>query len=118
MPRLNTKQPPARIQIQDLEPQVDCGRYPVKAPVGDRVTVRATIFRDGHDKLRAVVRYRPSGTRKWLERPLAFLGNDRWEGGFDVTDVGRWQYTVAAWTDPYATWLDEHVKGVTTAVVP
>ena len=37
-----------RIQIQAVEPIVDCGRYPVKATVGDHVDVYATVFKDGH----------------------------------------------------------------------
>ena len=101
-----TKQPP-RIQIQNVRPQVDCGRYPVKRTVGDRVEVTADIFKDGHDQLRAVVRYRPAGSRKWEERPLEFLGNDHWRGDFDVTSLGRWQYTIEAWVDRYATFVDE-----------
>ena len=103
---LPKKQPP-RIQIQNVEPQVDCGRYAVKRTVGDRVEVTADIFKDGHDQLRAVVRYRREGTRKWLEEPLEFLGNDHWRGAFEVTGLGRWQYTVEAWVDPYATFVDE-----------
>ena len=59
MPRATTtRQAPARIQIQAVQPQVDCGRYPVKRTEGDRVAVSANIFKDGHDILRAVVRYR------------------------------------------------------------
>ena len=42
---------PPRIQIQDVQPQVDCGRFPVKACLGDTVPVSATIFRDGYDKI-------------------------------------------------------------------
>ena len=64
---VTSRQPPARIQIQDLRPQVDCGRHPTKATVGDRVEVSANVFRDGHDILRAVVRYRRTGARRWLE---------------------------------------------------
>src|SRR5215211_4759729 len=62
-----------RIQIQDVEPQVDGGRYPVKASVGDRVRVGATIFRDGHEQLAGVVRSRPPGARRWRESPGAAL---------------------------------------------
>ena len=51
MPLPKTTQPPARIQIQAIEPIVDCGRYAVKRTVGDRVDVYATIFKDGHDTL-------------------------------------------------------------------
>ena len=101
------KKRPPRIQIQNVEPQVDCGRYPVSRTVGDSVEVTADIFKDGHDQLRAVVRYRREGARKWLERPLEFLGNDRWRGGFEVDELGRWQYTVEAWVDRYATFVDE-----------
>ena len=51
VPLPKTTQPPARIQIQAIEPIVDCGRYAVKRTVGDRVDVYATIFKDGHDTL-------------------------------------------------------------------
>src|ERR1700733_6842778 len=54
-----SKQPPARIVIQYPQPAVDGGQYPAKRCVGDTVVVSADIFRDGHDILRAVVRYRP-----------------------------------------------------------
>ncbi|MEX2210542.1 MAG: maltotransferase domain-containing protein, partial [Gaiellaceae bacterium] len=90
-----------------MRPQVDCGSYPVKATQGDDVPVSATIFKDGHDILRAAVRYRSPGSRKWLESPLEPLGNDHWEGGFEVTELGTWQFTIEAWVDRYATMLDE-----------
>ncbi|MDX6398137.1 MAG: hypothetical protein QOJ43_1545 [Gaiellaceae bacterium] len=107
MPALTGKQPPARILIQDVRPQVDCGRYPVKVTQGDPVAVEATIFKDGHDILRAVVRCRPAGSRKWLERPLEPVGNDLWRGTFEPTELGRWQFAIEAWVDRYATLLDE-----------
>ena len=107
MPLPSLKQPPARIQIQDVRPQVDCGRYPVKSTQGDSVEISANIFKDGHDILRAVVRYRHEGTRKWLERPLEPVGNDHWEGRFEASTLGRWQFTIEAWVDRYATLLDE-----------
>ncbi|HWN23432.1 MAG TPA: alpha-1,4-glucan--maltose-1-phosphate maltosyltransferase [Gaiellaceae bacterium] len=106
MPKLPSKRPP-RIQIQNVRPQVDCGRHPVKATTGDRIAVTADIFKDGHDVLRAVVRYRPLGTRKWNERPLEPLGNDHWAGSFEVTQLGRWQFGIEAWVDRGSTLLDE-----------
>jgi hypothetical protein len=39
VPLPNTKQPPGRIQIQAIEPIVDCGRFAVKRTTGDRVDV-------------------------------------------------------------------------------
>ena len=56
------KNKPPRIQIEDVWPQIDCGRYPVKRSVGDEVEVWATIFRDGHELLGAAIRYRAPGS--------------------------------------------------------
>jgi starch synthase (maltosyl-transferring) len=103
----------SRIWIGDVTPQVDCGRWPVKASAGDRVPVGATIVRDGHEVLRARVRLRPVGTRRWREAPLRLVGgNDRWEGEVAPDDLGRWQFDVEAWLDPYATWLSEYDRKV------
>jgi starch synthase (maltosyl-transferring) len=107
MPLPKTKQPPPRIQIQAVEPILDCGRYPVKRTVGDRVDVYATVYKDGHDVLAGAVRVRGPGERGWREAPLQPLGNDRWGGTFTVDRPGRWQYAVAAWADRLATWQDE-----------
>src|SRR3982751_3697197 len=104
MPLPKTTQPPARIQIQALEPLRDCGRYAVKRTVGDRVEVYATIFKDGHDTLAGAVQVRAPGERGWQEVPLRALGNDRWGGFFAVDRPGRWAFAVAAWTDRVATW--------------
>ena len=101
----------ARIVISEVAPQVDCGRWPAKACVGDRVAVAATIVRDGHDPLRAVVRHR-RGRARWREEPLRFLGNDRFAGSFPVDAVGRWQFEIEAWVDRHAAWLDEHDRKV------
>ena len=102
-----TQQPPARIQIQAVEPIIDCGRYPVKRTVGDRVEVYATVFKEGHDALVGAVRVRRPADRAWREEPLQDLGNDRWGGSFTVDRPGRWRFAVAAWADQLATWQDE-----------
>ena len=111
MPAPKLAQPPARIQIGSPAPMVDCGRFPAKRTVGDRVTVGADIFRDGHDVLRAVARYRSPGSSTWQEvamrRVDAHLDGDRWEGSFEVDAGGRWTWTVEAWTDSFATWRSE-----------
>ena len=40
--------------VSEVTPQVDCGRWPAKACVGDEVQIAATVARDGHEILRAV----------------------------------------------------------------
>jgi starch synthase (maltosyl-transferring) len=93
---------------------LDCGRYPVKRTVGDEVDVWADVFSDGHDVLRAVVRYRPPGARRWGEAAMEPIGNDRWHGTFPVEALGRWQYTITAWIDRWASWrweIDRKLEG-------
>lgn len=105
------KRPPARIVVQYPTPAVDGGRYPAKRVDGDRVRVEADVFRDGHDLLRAVIRYRGPGEKRWREVDLRRIdeqiGGNRWGGELTLTGVGRWQYTVEAWTDAFGTWRDE-----------
>jgi starch synthase (maltosyl-transferring) len=107
MPRPRTKEPPRRLQIQRVQPQLDCGRYAVKRVLGERLEVSATIFRDGHEILGAAVRSRPQGERRWRESLMYHAGNDRWLGHFDVDRCGRWEYAVTAWVDRFASWRHE-----------
>jgi starch synthase (maltosyl-transferring) len=99
--------PPARIQIQRVRPQVDCGRYAVKRTVGDSVDVGARIFRDGHELLGAAVRYKSPGVKKWAEAPLEALGNDEWAGSFPVDAPGEWTFRIEAWVDRVSSFQDE-----------
>src|SRR4029453_14835019 len=105
MPPPNNK--PPRIQIEDVWPQIDCGRYPVKRSVGDEVEVWATIFRDGHESLGAAVLHRAPGSATWRETPLRAAGNDRWTGSFRVDAPGRWEFTVQAGVDRFESFRDE-----------
>jgi starch synthase (maltosyl-transferring) len=103
--------PPARIRIEQPLPRIDCGRYPPKRCEGDFVEISADVFRDGHDLVRAVVRWRGPGKRRWQERPMrpvdAHVDGVRWVGGFVVEHVGRWEWTIEAWSDAFATWREE-----------
>ncbi len=107
MPLPKTQEAPLRIQIQAIEPILDCGRFPVKRTIGEQVDVYATVFKDGHDVLEGAVRVRGPGQRSWSEEPLQPLGNDRWSGTFTVDRPGRWEFAVAAWADRIATWQGE-----------
>ncbi len=39
----------ARVVIQAVTPEIDCGRFPIKRIIGDKVTVEADVFCDGHE---------------------------------------------------------------------
>jgi starch synthase (maltosyl-transferring) len=112
MPAPRSSEPPSRIRIALPQPAIDGGtRYAPKRCVGDIVTVSADIFRDGHEILRAVVRYRAAGGRRWVEAPMrpidAHINGVRWEGTFEVLTPGRWEWMIEAWSDVFATWRDE-----------
>jgi starch synthase (maltosyl-transferring) len=106
-----TQPPPPRIQIENPRPLIGCGRYAAKRSVGERIDVSATIYRDGHDVLRAVVQYRRVGADAWQERPMrrtdAHLGLDTWAGDFTVDEMGPWEWAITAWSDSFASWRDE-----------
>lgn len=97
--------------IEGVSPELDAGRHAVKRAVGERCTVKADVFKEGHDVLVAVIRWRQVTPRAqqtdWEEVPMRFLGNDRWEGEFPLTRNGRYEYTIEAWPDLFRTWTSE-----------
>jgi starch synthase (maltosyl-transferring) len=93
-----------RAVIESIEPCVDGGRYPAKRVVGDEVVVEADCFCDGHDCLQALLLHRKAGDASWTETPMQALVNDRWRGSFRVDALGRYEYTVIAWVDPFLSW--------------
>ncbi len=95
-----------RIVIDAVRPSTPAG-YPAKAVVGERATVAADIFRDGHDLLAARVKWRlvgEKGERSWQSAPLSLVVNDRWEGVLTADRVGAYQFVIEAWTDRFGTW--------------
>jgi len=109
----------SRCVIEAVTPQVDGGRFPVKAIVGDTVKVEADIFMDGHAVVACDLWFRQSmrGPRNApvprtpLDRPehwsaiaMRPLGNDRWEGHFVVTNLGEYRFVITATEDRFATW--------------
>jgi starch synthase (maltosyl-transferring) len=99
------------VTIECVSPEVDAGRYPAKRVVGDIVEVGADIFRDGHDMLAARVLYRGPDENAWREAPLEYdYNSDRWSGSFVADRMGRWTFTVEAWTDHHATLRDKIQK--------
>jgi starch synthase (maltosyl-transferring) len=93
--------------IENLEPLVDGGRYPTKRIVGEDLVVEADIFKDGHDVVAAVLKWRVLGERRWRETPMAYIDNDRWRGVCTLYDIAIYEYTVEAWTDTFRGWQQE-----------
>lgn len=112
-PKANLEEPRLvlrRVVIENLAPEIDGGKYPVKRTVGEQVVVEADIHADGHDVLGAAILYRPERESAWLEAVMRPLVNDRWQGQFPVESLGSYFYTVQAWVDGFQSWSRDTVK--------
>ncbi|MDF2459999.1 MAG: glgE [Nitrospira sp.] len=99
-----------RVAIENVRPEIDGGRFPIKRTVGEEVVVEADAFADGHDVIAVVLRYRHADSKEWMDVPMKHLGNDRWRAAFHVSTLGQWHYTIAGWVDHFETWRRDLVK--------
>src|ERR1700730_12906454 len=102
----------SHILIEDVTPSVYGGRYPSKRIAGEPCVVEADIFRDGHQVLRAAVKWRRKQDEVFDEAPMLPTDNDRWRGEFIPMDNSRYVFTIEAWTDLFASWLADFTKKV------
>jgi starch synthase (maltosyl-transferring) len=98
------------VVIENLQPLIDGGRYPIKRIIGEDLVVEADIFKDGHDVVAAILKWRVLGKRAWRETPMNFVDNDRWRGICTLYDEDIHEYTVEAWTDAFRSWQAEFAK--------
>jgi starch synthase (maltosyl-transferring) len=98
------------VVIENLQPLIDGGRYPIKRIVGEDLVVEADIFKDGHDVVAAILKWRVLGKRAWRETPMNFIDNDRWRGICTLYDEDIHEYTVETWTDAFRSWQTEFAK--------
>lgn len=112
------------IVIENVQPEIDHGRFPVKRAVGARFEVRATVFKEGHDRLAVMIRHRLAGgagqatqasqapQAPWNETPMTIEnpGLDSWRGEFFLLEPGRHEYTIQAWVDAFESWRHEIEK--------
>ena len=92
------------VVVENVSPELDGGRYPMKRVVGDTLVVEADIFREGHDLVAARVEYRGPSDPEWRATPMVLVDNDRWRGSFPLAENGRYRYTVVATPDVYRSW--------------
>ncbi len=107
-----------RVVIEEVKPQIDCGRHAAKRVVGDLVKVTAVIYTDGHDHVDARLLYKRGDASEWSYAPFRELGNDVWEARFVVDAIGPWTYTVQAWVDHFGTWVHDMKKRIDAQVRP
>lgn len=93
-----------RVAIENIKPEIDCGLFPIKRVVGEKVVVTADIFSDGHDVVSGTIRYRRQGDHEWRAAPMRLNENDRWKGEFLVQAIGIYHYLIDGWIDHFKTW--------------
>ncbi len=86
-----------RVAIENVTPEVDGGRFPVKRIAGEKVTVEADLFADGNGPARGMLLYRHESQTRWAEVPMEPLGNDCYRASFPVERLGCYLYTVEGW---------------------
>ncbi len=91
-----------RVVIENVRPSIMEGTFAVKRVVGEKVAARADIFSDGHEVIRAVLRYQTDGVHTEME--MQPLGNDLWEASFPIEQLHLYRFEVEAWIDQFATW--------------
>jgi len=93
-----------RIVIENVRPEINCGRYPIKRVVGEKVVVEADVFGDGHDLVTATLLWRRAGQEEWRQVPMRSLPNDRWQAEFSISGMGDCEYTLQGRVDHFQTW--------------
>ncbi|MET0747988.1 MAG: maltotransferase domain-containing protein, partial [Rhizobium sp.] len=99
-----------RLAIEAVTPSVDDGRFAVKTVVGQTVRVEADIFGDGHDPLSASLLWRAVDDDAWSDVRMQLIGNDRWWAEFPLQRMGRHEFAIEAWRDPFSIFRYELVK--------
>ena len=79
----------ARPVVTRIRPQVDGGRRPAKASLGDLLKIEADAFVEGHDLMCCELRFRHDDDVKWTSASMRELGNDRWRATMPIDRLGR-----------------------------
>jgi starch synthase (maltosyl-transferring) len=98
------------IIIEHVEPELDGGCYPIKRIAGENLEVTADIFKEGHDAIAGILRYKIHGEKQWREVPMHHVDNDRWAGSFVLSENARYHYTIGAYVQSFDTWRAELTK--------
>lgn len=96
-----------RVVVERVTPELDGGRYAIKAVVDDYISVEADVVVDGHDLVTARLCYKHESDKNWQEVMMSHTVNNRMVGHFKVEKQGFYSYTVESWVDHIATWQHE-----------
>ncbi len=94
-----------RVPVMGVRPQIEGGRYAVKAVPDEEFTVRARVFGEGEGIVRVgVILAGPDGQDRPPVR-MTPLENDQWVAVVSADTVGPWTFRIESWHDPLAAWV-------------
>ena len=97
------------VVIDNFYPMAGEHGHLLKRIIGEPLDVFVDLFKDGHDIISAVLKWRFVNGTRWVESPMRPMENDRWRGQCVFTVCGRWEYAVEAWPDSFRSWK-KHFK--------
>jgi len=88
--------PYEQVVIEAVRPAIEAGRFPAKVLVGENFAVEASVFRHGHERLRAAFRWRAPHETTFHEAPITLFnpGLDLWRAEIPLERVDRHHYRV------------------------
>jgi starch synthase (maltosyl-transferring) len=92
-----------RVVIENVRPEVDGGRFPAKAIIGQPFEIEADAFAEYEPIVACVLRYRREG-EDWTEIRMNDEPDDHKRSGFTPKQLGSYRYTLEAWIDEFETW--------------
>lgn len=98
------------VQVENITPVLNGGRYALKRVPGEELVVEADIFKDGHDVLSAVLKWRRIGAAAWNETRMRPLEDKRWRGSCVFYENDMHEFTIEAWAENFLTWRIEYQK--------
>jgi starch synthase (maltosyl-transferring) len=101
---------PSTVVIEKVRPLINGGRYPVKRLIGERLEIYADLFKEGHDVVSALFKWRKAGTTAWQETPMTCVDpwtQDVWRGEGVFDEPGSHEWTIEAWGDLWKSWQHE-----------
>lgn len=109
---------PGRVVIENVQPIIDNGRFPLVRCLNDAITIRVDLFADGHDFLDAdLLVTNPENINSCY--PFESIGHyqDTYTATIPHLDkIGQWHFQIHAWIETYQTWLHEIEKKIEAGV--
>ncbi|HYY31360.1 MAG TPA: maltotransferase domain-containing protein, partial [Chthoniobacterales bacterium] len=98
------------VVIENLDPCIDGGRYPIKRVIGQELKVSADIFKQDNDQISANLKWRNVTSADWNQTTMRPTGNDRWEAVCHFMENAQHEFTIEAWEDHFKSWQVEYSK--------